>query len=129
MNSSGRIPVLRCAMMLLGMLPACLAQAQNTTAAPDSTNQQATSIADAVKRSVTEPVHVLYIHGIGATEAYDSSELRVSICKVLKDCIVMGGEAVGREYADQGVFESSHAAPDVTYMGQPIWMNQEGWRA
>jgi len=128
-NSSGRTSVFRCALMLLGMLPACLTDAQNTAATPASANQQVTSIGDALKRSVTEPVHILYIHGIGATEAYDSSELRVSICKVLKDCIVMGGEAVGREYADQGVFEPSHAAPDVTYMGQPIWMNQEEWRA
>jgi len=129
MNSGARISILRAALMLLGMLLPCCSSGQTTAAAPSDANQQVTSIGDALRRSVKDPVHILYIHGIGATGAYDSSELRVSICKALKDCIVMGGEAVGREYADQGVFAPDHAAPDLTYMGQPLWASQEEWRA
>lgn len=116
--------------LVLALIPG--AYAQTTSAAPATaaeTNKQLTSIGDALRRPGNEPVHLLYIHGIGATEPYDSSDLRVSICKQLKDCVVMGGVAKGREYADEGVFDPSAAVPDITYMGQPLWRSKEEWMA
>src|ERR1700761_802742 len=102
--------------LVLALMPTAHAQdASSTPATAPIANKQLTSIGDALRRPGNEPVHLLYIHGIGATEPYDSSDLRVSICKELKDCIVKGGEAKGREYADQGVFDPDVATvPNIT---------------
>lgn len=105
------------------------ARAQNAPATAAVDNRQITSIGDALRRPGNEPLHLLYIHGIGATEPYDSSDLRVSICRALKDCVVLGGVATGREYADRGAFDPNAPVPTLTYMGQPLWRSREEWLA
>jgi uncharacterized protein (DUF2237 family) len=61
------------------------------------------SLGDELQRSGTEPLHLIYIHGIGATGSGDSEALRKSICAHVKryvkeECTTVEGEPKGREY-------------------------------
>jgi hypothetical protein len=89
---------------------------------------QVMSIGDSLERG-GEPLHILYVHGIGATGPGDSSLLRQSICKFLKDCTSPAGDFKGREFADQGEFGLNAKWPTLTYMGAPIWSSQVEWNA
>jgi hypothetical protein len=94
-----------------------------------TTHRQTTSIGDSLRRAGDAPLHILYLHGIGATGPQDSLPLRQSICKELKDCTSPAGYSRGREYADQGEFALTAKAPTLTYMGSVIWNNQQEWNA
>jgi hypothetical protein len=78
------------------------AVAEGGEATAGSSNQkQAVSMGDSLLRPGSAPLHILYIHGIGAVGAGDSYALRKEICDFLKDCVNPQGETrLPREYAD-----------------------------
>lgn len=94
-----------------------------------STHQQVSSIGDSLRRSGDAPLHILYLHGIGATGPEDSLLLRQSICGYLKDCASSAGDSHGREYADQGEYALTGHPPTLTYIGSTIWKSQQEWNA
>jgi hypothetical protein len=102
--------------------------AENATA-QTSSNQQMSSMGDSLLRTGNGPLHILYLHGIGATGAGDSLLLRQSICNYLKDCTSPAGDSHGREYADQGEYALTALPPTLTYMGATVWKNQQEWDA
>ena len=100
------------------------------------------SIGESLRNAGQKPLHVLYVHGIGATEAGDSLVLQRSLCKFLKHCTAetlqrlkelgskkFQGERVPRDYADGGVFEKNAQPPEFEYMGHAVWESAEEWRA
>ncbi|HKF47163.1 MAG TPA: hypothetical protein VKB38_07375 [Terracidiphilus sp.] len=108
--------------------------------------RQARSLAEALQIAGSSSVHILYIHGIGATGSGDSLELQHSICRYAKK--FMGQECdgganqnpvrLGREYAQDGIFARDNASgsnglnPRVAgerYMGHPIWASWDEWHA
>jgi hypothetical protein len=108
--------------------PHLLSQSSNVDA-QSSAHTQAASIGDSLRRSGDAPLHILYLHGIGATGAGDSLLIRQSICAYLKDCTSAAGDSHGREYADQGEFALNAQPPTLTYMGSAIWKSQQEWSA
>lgn len=139
--------------LLATALVACsnIAYSQAVPAAPAShsqlaNDQQATSIGKALRLSGLTPVHIIYIHGIGATGSGDSLALQTSICRYAKK-YMSGKECVGgvqhpsvrvgtREYAEDfahiGVSAgdaSLQGAPDESYMGARIWSSSDEWHA
>ena len=62
---------------------------------PHHRNELST-IRDALKRSGTHPLHILYVHGIGATGAGDSHMFLTGICPLLQGCDQQGPRAAVR---------------------------------
>jgi hypothetical protein len=106
------------------------AQAQTTTA---SASQPCSALEPSLGRVLCESgdhsVHILYIHGIGATKADDSLQFRKSLCHKLIGCDFAKDQApVGPpEYADGGDF-AANTPPDYRYMGSPIWYGPDDWK-
>jgi hypothetical protein len=105
-----------------------------STQAAGISNKQVTSLGDVLRRPGNEPLHILYTHGIGATGAGDSQELRESICKHIKKyvkqkCTTKAGEWQGREYSDEDIFDIKKDPPKLAYMGTLIWGSPEEWHA
>jgi hypothetical protein len=100
----------------------------------DTANRQMTSLGTELQRPGNEPLHILYIHGIGATGPDDSESLRKSICKhamhyLHQKCTTADGTYKNREYADAGIFELNSPSPPLDYMGSPVWPSAEQWHA
>ena len=105
--------------------------------------RQASTLSGALAVAGTEPVRILYIHGIGATGSGGSLDLQRSICryarKMMHQECVGGPTRVGdREYADDGIFAPYEEAGSngldpkvaaVRYMGSPIWTTWDQWHA
>src|SRR5215467_200660 len=93
-----------------------------------STGKQ--SIGDAVriedKVNHSQPIHVIYVHGINQVGSGDSLLLRKGICKYLGECTLT---YMGRVYADSGPFAIDQHPPRITYMEVPVWRTQEEWNA
>jgi hypothetical protein len=114
--------------LILGGAPHGYAESGSANAQSFS-HRQMSSMGDSLLRAGNEPLHILYLHGIGATGAGDSLLLRQSICNYLKDCTSPAGDSHGREYADQGEYALTSQPPTLTYMGSGVWMNQQEWNA
>ena len=113
--------------LIVGVFGSCTAQAK--TPSDDSHNlSQISSIRSSLSNAGNRPVHILYVHGIGATGAGGSRQFQKSICHVLKDCTVPVSP-VARDYADNGVFENGAKPPALDYMGRPVWPTDQEWRA
>ena len=125
------------AILLMAVL-ACsplVAWGQEESVRPEA--QRVESLADSLKRANTQ-LHIFYIHGMAEEGPghSDSEDLRKSICKQLKDCTTTEGVLDGkREYADNGSFTLDTPAPQLSYLGEPIWKSgqggslSEGWNA
>ena len=114
----------------LPLLLACSAWAQ----AANTANRQITSLGTEIEKPGNEPLHILYIHGIGAIGQGDSESLRKSICKhamhyLHQACTTTDGISTGREYADQGIFDIRSGPPALNYMGGPAWKTADEWHA
>ena len=142
-----RIIFMLLAIILIAASPASsqvapAAESQTSQAAVEA--QQATSLAGALKLAgKNNPVHILYIHGIGAIGSGDSIPLQQSICadarKVLGTECVGGAKngpvRTGRQYAEHGIFARSNETPTglakevagERYMGHPIWSSWDQW--
>jgi hypothetical protein len=88
---------------------------------------QISSIGESLRNAGQRPVHILYVHGIGAIGAGGSEVFRKGICAFVKDCRAAGAPL--REYADSGEFESDAEPPTLEYMGKPVWATKQDWRA
>jgi hypothetical protein len=91
--------------------------------------QGLTSIGDSLDAPDKHPVHLLYIHGINAVGAGDSSLLRDSICTKLKLCKTEDWRNAGTEYADKGEFADGSNPPPLNYLGSSVWNNASEWHA
>lgn len=100
------------------------------------------SIGESLRNAGPRPLHILYVHGIGATAAGDSVQFQQSICKFLKHCTEetltrlkelqstkFRGAPAPRDYAEGGMFAKSAAPPAFEYMGHTVWQNPEEWSA
>jgi hypothetical protein len=93
-------------------------------------SNQVSSIGESLGNAKQHPLHIIYVHGIGATGAGDSQTFQRHICAFLKGCRVPKQLVpVGRDYADSGVYDSAAQPPSFIYMGNPVWTKQEEWRA
>jgi hypothetical protein len=99
--------------------------------------QQTRSIGDAVRESkADEPVHIVYIHGIGSEAAGESQLLQKSICDNAKRylgtrCVLPAG-AKNKEFwtLKYRHFADTMPMPQVAYMGKAVWTVKEGnWPA
>jgi hypothetical protein len=89
------------------------------------------TIGDALKTADQRPVHILYMHGINSLGSDDSRVFRESICSIERLCASEWQNA-GTEFPDQGPFALDAPAPDLQYLGVPIWTNDnnaEQWRS
>lgn len=115
-----------CALCLL-LFPIAVA-AQNGSGATASAGTE--SIGDAIKAEdqlhLSQPIYVVYIHGINQVGSGDSLLLRKGICKYLGECTV---SYLGRSYATEGPFAADQQPPRLTYMGSPVWITREDWNA
>ena len=100
------------------------------------------SIGESLRNAGSRPLHILYVHGIGATAAGDSLVFQQSVCKFLKHCTAetlqrlkqlqstkFHGPSAPRDYADRGWFALGAPPPEFTYMGHPVWQSAEEWSA
>lgn len=78
------------------------------------------------KLNHSQPLYLIYVHGINQVGSGDSLLLRKGICKYLGECTVT---QLGRFYADSGPFAVDHLPPKIAYMGMPVWRTQEEWNA
>jgi hypothetical protein len=124
-----------CHAFFLAFLVPAFAYAQNSpNVQTPAVAKQVMSLGDEMQRPGIEPLHLIYMHGIGATGPGDSEQLRKSICAHVKtyvkeECTTAEGEPKGREYADDGIFEISKGEPDLAYMGTRVWGSPEQWHA
>ncbi len=90
------------------------------------------TIGDALRRAAAEhrSVHIIYVHGIRQNLPGSSLQLRQSVCKYLGLTSCKDPGAPGkREYAEYGGFAVDSRRPPLTYMGKPVWQNDEEWHA
>ena len=78
------------------------------------------SIGESLRNAAQRPLHILYVHGIGATGSGGSLTFQKAICNFLKDCTTPPAGPVARDYADSGVFAKDADRPDFQYMGKPV---------
>lgn len=91
---------------------------------------QISSLGESLHNAGPRPLHILYVHGIGATGSGDSQTFQKHLSTLLKGCKVPKvWHPVKRDYADWGEFELGVQPPTVEYMGEKVWMNPEEWRA
>ncbi len=89
---------------------------------------QISSIGESLRNAGQRPIHILYVHGIGATSAGGSQMFQKAICRFLKDCTAPAAP-VGRDYADAGEFANGTEPPAFEFMGRPVWRSKEEWNA
>jgi len=89
---------------------------------------QVSSIGESLRNAGQRPLHILYVHGIGATSAGGSQIFQKAICRFLKDCTIPAA-AAARDYADSGEFGNGADPPAIEYMERPVWRSKEEWSA
>jgi hypothetical protein len=94
----------------------------------DKGSSQASSLGQALDNPEHHPVHILYIHGIGAESAGASLPFQKLLCRSLKGCAFAKIPAPVREEAQEGDFAKSEP-PALRYMGSPVWSNAQDWKA
>jgi hypothetical protein len=88
------------------------------------------SIGESLRNAGQRPLHILYVHGIGATGSGDSQVFQRSLCAFLKGCELPATPVpVARDYADSGEFAIGADPPAFEYMGKPAWTGKEDWSA
>jgi hypothetical protein len=66
-----------------------------------------------------EPLHIVFLHGMRATESGGSAIFRAALCKRLPKCVEPKVERV----------RIALRQPGVTYLDKPIWGSAEEWAA
>lgn len=128
-------------LVLAGLPGKGLAQGEVVDDGPQHLNE-ISSIGESLRNAGQRPLHILYVHGIGATEASDSLAFQKSICKFLKHCTAetvtrlkelqskkFHGAPAPRDYANRGMFENGASAPEFEYMGRAVWQSAQEWSA
>ena len=115
-----------CALLLtLASLP-LWGQTGPGTAASSGTQSIGDSVKTEDKVNASQPIYVIYVHGINQVGPGDSLLLRKGICKYLGECTVT---QLGRFYADSGPFAINHLPPKIAYMEVPVWKTEQEWNA
>lgn len=115
--------------LIAGVPASGRAQGKVASDGPQDLNR-ISSIGESLNSAKQRPLHILYVHGIGATGSGDSWILQKRICAFLKGCkLPKKLVPLGRDYADSGVFDYAAPPPAFQYMGNPVWKKQEEWRA
>jgi hypothetical protein len=128
------------ALSLVALLLVTLRPSRSQNASIPLSAQPVASLGDSLKRaaSTNAQLHILYVHGIAdpGPGYSDSEDLRISICKFLRDCTTTEGTLDGkREYADKDKFALDKPTPQLSYLGELIWKSRqngspsEGWNA
>jgi hypothetical protein len=89
---------------------------------------QTSSMGESLRNAGPRPLHILYVHGIGALSAGGSRTFQKAICTFLRDCQAPAAP-VERDYAESGEFAPGAAPPTFTYLGRPVWRSSEEWSA
>jgi hypothetical protein len=113
--------------LLMGVAANIPVQAKIIDDGPQSL-AQVSSIGESLRNGGERPLHILYVHGIGATSAGGSQIFQKAICRFLKDCTAPDSPAE-RDYADSGEFASGAEPPAIEYMERPVWRSKEEWSA
>ncbi len=113
--------------LLIGVLAIGQARGKVIDNGPQSLSQIST-IGESLRNAGQRPLHILYVHGIGATGAGGSQIFQKAICGFLKDCTAPA-TPLARDYADTGVFAKDVDPPAFTYLGRPVWRSKEEWSA
>jgi hypothetical protein len=89
------------------------------------------TIGESLQNAGQRPVHILYVHGIGAQGAGDSWTFQRQVCFRLPGCTLPKKQLVpdGRDYADNGIFAKDATPPSSKYMGNLVWTKPEEWHA
>jgi hypothetical protein len=119
--------VLLSLLIVAAVLENCRAQSGVVDGGPQN-RSQTSSIGALLSKSAGRPLHILYVHGIGATGAGDSLEFQKGVCAWVKGCTVPA-TAVSRDYADSGEFAGGAAPPRLEYMGTGVWTTTQDWSA
>ena len=114
--------------LIIGVLGNSQAHGRVIDDGPQSLSQ-ISSIGESLRNAGQHPLHILYVHGIGATGAGGSQIFQKAICGFLKDCVAPPAGPVARDYADSGVFAKDAEPPDLQYMHKPVWRSKEDWSA
>ena len=114
--------------LMIGVLGIGRAYGKVIDAGPQSLSQ-ISSIGESLRNAGQRPLHILYVHGIGADGAGGSQMFQKAICGFLKDCTIPPAGPVARDYADSGAFAKDADPPDFQYMGRPVWRSKEEWSA
>lgn len=130
----GGHPVGKQTLWVLSIILLCSAAAPSwaQSASTPPLSGEPVSLTDTLRHSEGKEIHIFYIHGIGSDgpNDYDSLALRKSLCDYLKDCIAPTGAEIGTwDYADRDEFAPDAPVPQLEYLDEPIWKNQEEWRA
>jgi hypothetical protein len=105
------------------------AQAKVVDAGPQSLSQ-ISNIGESLQNAGPRTLHILYVHGIGATGAGDSQMLLKGICASVKGCNIPAVPVpVSRDYADKGRFANGSGPPAFEYMGKRVWTSKDEWSA
>lgn len=115
---------------IVGVLWSSRAQGKVIDDGPQSLSQ-ISSIGESLRYAGQRPLHILYVHGIGATGAGGSKAFRDGICAYLKSrgIRVAPADHAETDYADSGEFESNAEPPGFEYMGKPVWTSKNEWSA
>lgn len=113
--------------LMVGVLGIGRAPGKVVNDGPQSLSQ-VSSIGESLRNAGQRPLHILYVHGIGATSAGGSLTFQKAICAFLNDCTTPVA-AAERDYADSGEFENGAEPPAFKYMGNPVWGSKEEWSA
>jgi hypothetical protein len=89
------------------------------------------SIGELLRQAGKRPLHILYVHGIGATGAGDSHVFMSGICRYMKGCKAPKSpddwKPVKTDYVDQGVFGDANP-PQLKYLEKDVWTSPAEWK-
>lgn len=129
MMTSNLCKVLLVLALLAGVLGNTRAQGKAIDGGPQDQNP-ISSLGESLSKAARHPLHILYVHGIGAEGAGDSWIFQKHLCALLKGCkLPKLLIPEGRDYADSGVFAQDAPPPVSKYMRKEVWTSQEEWRA
>jgi len=121
------------ALAWLVCVPAVSRAQRETTGDASQVRSQISSLGESLRDAQQRPLHILYVHGIGATGPGDSQIFQRHLCALLKGCEIPKKVKVlvpvGRDYADGGIFDGAAQPPAFKYLGNPVWNTQDEWRA
>lgn len=85
------------------------------------------SIGESLSHAGQRPLHILYVHGMGATGAGESQTFQKSLCGFLPGCSMEKTPHFDRDSADSGIFASGALPPAFQYMQRQVW-SKDNWK-
>src|SRR6266403_1550593 len=106
-------------LLLVAAFPGlCLAQS-DAAAAGARDIHHVSSLGESLHDATRGPLHILYVHGIGAQGLGDSKKFQQGICRLIPSCKISKDPnkiiPFSRDYADSGEYEIDGEAPQIKY--------------